>query len=137
MESEGFVVCDSKWNRIKVKSPQYVAISLLREFKNETQERRLLQIIITNEESEFLSYYPNYVTSYKELKKKFDAMCQQIEETFESLKREKREKEMKDSVFSSILYSMANKKKTAKKVFSDLDVKKAQVLLKQFDEGSK
>ncbi len=40
MESEGYIVCDRDFNRVKVKSPQYVAIAHLRE---SFSARRLLK----------------------------------------------------------------------------------------------
>jgi hypothetical protein len=43
--AEGFVVCDAQFRRVKIKSPQYVAIAgLTTHDKNMTNKRRMLQV---------------------------------------------------------------------------------------------
>ncbi|KAG2374677.1 hypothetical protein C9374_010421 [Naegleria lovaniensis] len=80
-QHEGFVICDNNFNRIKIKSPRYVALSHLLSMDGEgdggeadskseailednqenspTRKRKMLQIVRNNESSEFLAYYPN------------------------------------------------------------------------------
>lgn len=76
-QHEGFVVCDNNFNRIKIKSPRYVALTHLLSMDGEGGEvdstevlldnqenspikkRKMLQIVRNNESSEFLVYYPN------------------------------------------------------------------------------
>ena len=76
MESEGYIVCDEKFNRIKVKSPQYVAISHLR---TGFSTRRMLEIVATNEGEEFLNYYPEWRDLYRQIEAKYNALVNQIE----------------------------------------------------------
>ena len=54
---EGYVVRDKYYNRIKVKSPAYVAVSHL---INGMNDRRLIDLIKSGEIDEFLSYFPEY-----------------------------------------------------------------------------
>jgi len=54
-DGEGFVVCDADFNRIKVKSPQYVAWSHVKEGFG---PRRILEVITSGESDEFVSYFP-------------------------------------------------------------------------------
>jgi len=56
-DEEGYVVVDANWNRVKIKSPAYVAVHYL---KSNWSVRRMLELIIVNETSEFLSYFPEY-----------------------------------------------------------------------------
>jgi hypothetical protein len=72
MEGEGYIVCDADFNRVKVKSPAYVALSHL---KDSLSPRRLLEIIRTNEGDEFLSYYPEWAPMYQAIKARYDALC--------------------------------------------------------------
>ncbi len=86
MSQEGFVVVDSKFNRVKMKSPQYVAIShlglteeeiidknlSLEKLDKHAQRRWMLKIIMTNECDEFLTYYPQYTKLYHEVKESYD-----------------------------------------------------------------
>ena len=68
---EGFVVCDNQFNRIKIKSPRYVALAHLLSKDEDAsvtiedednfspnRKKKMLQIVRNNESSEFLSYYP-------------------------------------------------------------------------------
>lgn len=83
MESEGYVVCDTDYNRVKVKAPQYVAVAHM---KDGFTTRRLLEIVRTNEKSEFLSYYPEYTNLYYEIRIKYERLVGQIEGFYDAIK---------------------------------------------------
>lgn len=83
MQSEGFVVADTDYNRVKVKSPQYVAIAHL---KDTFSTRRLLEIVRTNEGSEFLSHYPEYETLYWEIRVKYERLLGEMQGYFDAIK---------------------------------------------------
>lgn len=57
---EGFVVKDKNYNRIKIKSEDYVKMHYLVNNHNITTERAIA-LIRTNEIEEFLSYFPQYL----------------------------------------------------------------------------
>lgn len=76
--SEGYVVCDAEFHRIKVKSPQYVFFSLMSwRDKDGLNKRRMLEVIRSNEGSEFLSYFPQWKNLYEHLKMRFDELIDQ------------------------------------------------------------
>ena len=83
MENEGYVVCDANYNRVKVKSPQYVAIAHL---KDSFTTRRMLEIVRTNEQSEFLQYYPEYSDIFYDIKVRYERLVGQIEGFYEAIK---------------------------------------------------
>lgn len=64
-EGEGFVVCDENFNRVKVKSENYLALAHLKEGFG---PRRVLEIIRNAETEEF----QKYVDSFPEMKPLFD-----------------------------------------------------------------
>ena len=70
IEDEGFVVVDGKWRRVKIKSPLYLSAHYLK--GNKLSFNRCLDIIMHNEEDEYLSYFP-------EQKGAFDAVHDTIE----------------------------------------------------------
>ena len=76
MDSEGYIVCDRNFKRIKIKSPQYVAISHL---KTGFSTRRIIEIVVTNEGEEFLAYYPEWKELYQQVRDKYDALVKDIE----------------------------------------------------------
>lgn len=56
---EGYVVVDENWNRQKIKSPAYLAMHRLRG-EGALTSKRIIQLIQTGEEGEFLTYFPEY-----------------------------------------------------------------------------
>lgn len=76
-DEEGFVVVDLDWNRVKIKSPAYVAAHYLR--NNGVQsKKRILELIERNEQSEFLSYFPEYKDIVDEVKDAKDKFMQEL-----------------------------------------------------------
>lgn len=69
-DQEGYVVVDDKYNRIKVKSPAYVAIHHLRG-EGVPSEKRILDLVRSGEDEEFLQYFPEYKDLYWRVKKKW------------------------------------------------------------------
>ena len=124
MQQEGFVITDAQFNRVKLKSPQYVAIGHLGLTLDEINERGLdasrydadaqgkwiTKIIQTNEQSEFLSYYPQYGEMYNNLKAKFDSACADAIALYESVAPIEDKKEyalrVKDSPFNGIFFQL-------------------------------
>lgn len=85
MESEGYIVCDANYNRVKVKSPQYVAVSHLRDSVGMSR-RKLLELVRTNEGSEFLSYYPEFTNDYNDIKYKYERLLGRMEGFYDGIK---------------------------------------------------
>jgi len=56
---EGYVVVDKDYNRLKVKSPAYVAVHHLKN-NGVINRKRLLDLILLNEIDEFITYFPEY-----------------------------------------------------------------------------
>jgi hypothetical protein len=75
--NEGFVVVDGNWNRIKIKSPAYVALHHLKGNGN-INKKRIVSLVRTNEDGEFLNYFPEYTNDFNEVKgeiEKFVKYC--------------------------------------------------------------
>lgn len=67
VQQEGFVVVDANFNRIKIKSPQYVAVH--HAFNGGILSRkRAMDMILENEDEEYLTYFPEYKTLFDTLK---------------------------------------------------------------------
>lgn len=100
MEQEGFVITDGRFGRVKLKSPQYAAISHLGltpeeiqskglrmdRYDGNTQERWMLKIIMVNECSEFLTYYPQYTMLYNLVHARYQNLVAEMEVLYESVK---------------------------------------------------
>jgi hypothetical protein len=65
IKDEGFILVDDSFNRLKIKSPNYVNLAYL---KNSTNNiKTLIKIIVNNESSEFLTYFPDIKPEYTRL----------------------------------------------------------------------
>lgn len=87
VKNEGFVVCDMNFNRVKVKSPQYVALSHLKNNdRGKKNVRGMLEIVRTNEGDEFLGYFPQYKNLHKSVKLKYDEFINRMKEIIQKMK---------------------------------------------------
>lgn len=68
---EGYVVVDKYWNRIKIKSPQYVAVHHIKN-NGDVNIASIVQLIRTNEIGEFLSYFAEYTNNVNIIKSKIE-----------------------------------------------------------------
>ena len=67
-EEEGYVVFDEYFNRIKIKSPEYIKAHYLRN-NNKMTWRRLIEVVMAGEESEFLTYCADQEYNIHQVKK--------------------------------------------------------------------
>jgi RNA ligase len=111
LDGEGFVVRDSEFRRIKVKCPQYVALSHM---KDSLSPRAMLEVIRKGESEEFLNYFPEVRPAYEGVKLQFEAMCAQLLAEFNSAKGIESQRDfalaIKHSRCPSALFSVRNGK---------------------------
>jgi len=82
-DQEGYVVVDKHFNRVKVKSPAYVAIHHLRDGFG---PKRILEIVRQNETTELLAHFPEWTKAFNEVKERYDALVQVLDYTYEKYK---------------------------------------------------
>jgi hypothetical protein len=82
LEQEGYVVVDANFNRVKVKHPGYVAIHHL---KDRLSIRRVLDIIRTNEEPEFLTYFPEWRPEFDKIRASFNMLVEELTRDYEAI----------------------------------------------------
>lgn len=80
LEHEGYVVCDAWFNRVKVKSPRYVALHHLRDSFSTS---RLVELIRKGEGSEFLNYFPEFQEEYSRINGLYLDLVERCNEDFE------------------------------------------------------
>jgi hypothetical protein len=111
MASEGFVVVDKDFNRQKVKSPAYVA---LHHAVDGVSSKSLLELIRSNENSEFLSYFPEYEVEYNDLAAKYEKFVKTVAAIYEKYKSIENQKDfalkVKDLPYSGLLFALRNGK---------------------------
>lgn len=82
MSGEGFVVCDAGFARVKIKSPRYVALHHMR---SSFSTRRLVEIVRSNESTEFLSYFPDFRPQFEEMQARYEGLIARCEADYQKL----------------------------------------------------
>ena len=83
MVSEGYVVCDNQFNRVKIKGPRYVAMHHLR---NQFTYKNIVDAIRKGETSEVLTYFPEFSKEFQEALVKYEKLIHEIDLTYTTLK---------------------------------------------------
>jgi hypothetical protein len=72
-DGEGFVVCDANFNRLKIKSEEYVYASHLKESVGASM-RNVIEAFQRNEVAEVLAYLPQYEGMFDEVADRYDTL---------------------------------------------------------------
>ena len=108
VDNEGYVICDERFRRIKIKSPAYVA---LHHAKDRLGSRRsLAEIVRMGEHDEALAYFPEFQEQFKELKTSYDSVVSECLLVWADIKgiQDRKEFALKATKypFSSALFNM-------------------------------
>lgn len=111
LQQEGFIVCDRHFNRIKLKSSEYVKLSHL---KDGSSYRKLLSVVVNNESAEFLAYFKELETLFNDIKQKYADLVAKLENEYEKYKDIETQKDfamtVKDFPHSGVLFSLRSGK---------------------------
>lgn len=77
-DEEGYVVVDSNFNRVKVKSTAYVAIHHLKG-EGILTPKKAIEVIRLNETNEFLNYFSEYRANFEKLGNKYQQLIESVE----------------------------------------------------------
>jgi len=64
-DDEGYVIVDAQYNRVKVKSPLYIALNHISQ--GVTTHGNIVEIIAKNEQGEFLTYFPEFKDVFNDI----------------------------------------------------------------------
>ena len=81
-DEEGFVVCDAQFNRIKVKSPEYLMAARLHN-NGVITKKRLIEIVLTEKVDDFIAYCPMYEARLSSIEDDVKILIHQIMREFE------------------------------------------------------
>ena len=77
-DAEGYVCVDASWNRCKVKGASYLSLHHLKG-EEYPSEKRLLQLVVSNEGEELLSYFPEFRDGYEKLESLYEKLIEKVE----------------------------------------------------------
>ncbi|BAQ64276.1 phage protein [Geminocystis sp. NIES-3709] len=138
LESEGYIICDTvkkhnnyNYNRVKVKSPRYVAWA---HFRSSFSTRKMLEIIVNNEGDEFLAYYPEWTKMYQETMKKYNKLIDEIDIIYKKYQSISIQKDfalvVKNLPYSGILFALrSGKSNSIKEALANTSILKIEQLL--------
>ncbi|WP_407898843.1 RNA ligase [Scytonema sp. NUACC26] len=131
IDSEGYVITDSDFNRVKLKSPHYVALCHSKEVMTHT---RMISIIRWNESDEFLAYFPGFKDLYEECVVRYRQLVEKIEKSYTEYRDIENQKEfaiaIKNFPYHSILFALRGKRfDTVKSALRSMHVDKLKQLV--------
>jgi hypothetical protein len=97
---EGYVVVDAAFNRVKVKNPAYLALLHLKEASS-SSVKALTQLVLTNEGSEFLTYFPEFQEQYDRISGAVNSLKGKLQEVWEATKHIEVQKDFALAVMAS------------------------------------
>lgn len=108
---EGFVICDDKFTRYKLKSKTYLAFHHLIDNGNIFNPKRLIDIALAGETAEMILYIPEIKELLEEVKNKLNIEYENIKNLWEKIKKIESQKDfaiiaVKETKFSNILFRM-------------------------------
>ena len=105
--NEGFVVCDKNFNRVKIKSPTYVALHHMRNNGVLSYERGI-EIVRGNELEEVLTYFPEFKDHLEQIKEKYDFLVSRLEASWDG--------------FNTLVTALAPRKEAAIWITKNFDI---------------
>lgn len=113
LHSEGFVVVDAAFNRIKIKSPRYVA---LHHMKGEATPRRAIELWRTGETQELLAHFPEFAPKilpiHERLEQIATAAVESVVANLNAPSRKDFAMAVKDKPWSSVAFKLYGKEPT-------------------------
>ncbi len=106
---EGYVVVDAAWNRVKIKSPAYVAAFFLKN-NGVITVPRIIDMIRTGELPEFLTYYPEFSDEISKVTEALSRIAELLSNRITELSRQNFETQkdfalaVKDSPFAPFFF---------------------------------
>jgi len=125
IKAEGFIAVDANFNRIKVKAPQYVALSHL---KDTASPKSMLELVRTNEGSELLAYFPEFKDLYAKIKSAFDNLVAETKAFYAEIESIETQKDFAlqatKKPYAGLLFALRAKKTTSpESFFRDSNIK--------------
>jgi hypothetical protein len=125
-DEEGYIAVDKDFNRVKVKSPAYVATAHMKSGLN--SEKNILTILVKGEKDEVLALFPEFTDLVNEVDKKLAKFVEKVEKDWNNI-NDKEYESRKDFALEAvkttvpgIMFSMKDKPRNTIKeaIFEDL-----------------
>lgn len=126
-EGEGFVVVDANFNRVKVKSDNYIALSHM---KDGFGPRRAMEIVRKAEADEvqvYIDAFPEFKQLFDETKRKYDELLHHLKDSYDCIKHIENQKDFAlaavQSKLSGALFNVRKGTTTFEKYLAEMNIK--------------
>jgi len=110
-EGEGFVVVDENYNRVKIKSPQYITLARM---KQGISVKRMIDLMRANKHLEFIEKFPEYGAMHRKILAEYEEIVRSLNKKWLEVKEIDDRKEFALEAgkhrLSGILFNMKDKK---------------------------
>ena len=141
LEQEGYILEDANFNRIKVKSPSYVA---LHHTRDSMSPRSMLNIIRTNESVEFLNYFPEYKDLYSDTLIDYNRLIGTIEATIKDIYKQGIQEDYKqiglntkNLFYKGSIFQIIRNNRSIKDILLEMPIKKLEDWISKLPDYSK
>jgi hypothetical protein len=121
--SEGYVAKDKNGLRMKIKADLYLKVHKIKG-EGQITPKSITSLVVENEQSEFLTYFPEYVDTFKPYEDAFNKLIRYIDNIWADKHGIESQKdfalEIKDYSFSAILFSMRKTEKSLDAIWETL-----------------
>lgn len=91
LASEGYVVVDDAFRRVKVKHPGYVALHQMK--GDGMTDKRALEVVRAGETAEVLAAFPEYAEDFRRVGTAYESLITELEAAYEAMKGEATQKD--------------------------------------------
>lgn len=127
---EGFVIVDGNYNRVKLKTPEYLALHYMRD--SSQKPNHALELVLHGDLEEFMAYYPEYNHIMLYYKFHIEELIYQIELCVKyteillsrGYSRDDIAREVKDNKFKHFIFKFIDTRKSAREMVMDLSANK-------------
>ena len=122
LDQEGFIVKDHRFNRVKVKHPNYV---LYHQMVGSLTKKKVLDAVRRGEAPEVLAYFPTWQAEFDDMKGRLDRLTFEALTTYERIREIKSQKDFAAEAlktrYSGALFSVrAGKSKSFSEHFAEM-----------------
>lgn len=132
LNQEGYVVVDEAGNRLKIKSPKYIALHHL---ISNMSRRKMIELVRQGETEEILTYYPELKEEHDKVANRLESLLKEAEELYETNKNLPDKKsfalQVKDHPLSGLLFNLKDRKISSfQEGIREMSLKKLEQILR-------
>lgn len=131
IRSEGFIVCDRDYNRVKIKGKEYLRYAHIGS-KLFSNPKKALIMAIQGKCDDIITFYPSYTQEYRQLTRQYNELCDEIQITYDTYKHLPQKEfalQIRDVWYRSCLFDMRKQTVVIREWLNNYDSNKLATIL--------